>query len=95
MKKLLRGPVRPWLSAIATYIRAGQDAGRHHPDLDPEAYVVHILQLVIAAAASAPVASAIVDSRARYDKELARIARSSLFVDRSRGEARKPKRSKK
>lgn len=79
MRKLLRGPVKPWLNAISDYVRAGQESGTHHPDLDPEAYVVHILQLVIAAAASAPVFTALVDSRARYDTELARIARSSLF----------------
>jgi AcrR family transcriptional regulator len=84
MKKLLKGPVRPWLTAVATYIRAGQDSGRHHADVDAEAYVVHILQLVIAAAASAPVASALIDSRARYDKELTRIARASLFTPDNR-----------
>jgi AcrR family transcriptional regulator len=79
MRKLLRGPVKPWLSAISDYVRAGQKAGTHHADLDPEAYVVHVLQLVIAASASAPVFTALLDSRARYDGELARIARSSLF----------------
>ncbi|MGZ6067510.1 MAG: TetR/AcrR family transcriptional regulator [Polyangiales bacterium] len=89
MRKLLRGPVRPWLAAITGYIRAGQEAGTHHADLDAEAYVVHILQLVIAAAASAPVWSALVDSRPRYDAELARIARSSLFLPSTKPKSRK------
>jgi AcrR family transcriptional regulator len=83
MRKLLRGPVKPWLNVISDFVRAGQESGTHHADLDPEAYVVHILQLVIAAAASAPVFTALVDSRARYDAELARIARSSLFQHHS------------
>ncbi len=92
MRKLLRGPVRPWLSAVAGYIRTGQENGHHYADVDAEAYVVHVLQLVIAAAASASVSAAVLDpsshgaptkdARARYDRELARIARASLFTPR-------------
>lgn len=82
LKKLLRGPVRVWLSAVAGYIRTGQENGRHFADVDAEAYVVQILQLVITATASASVmATALPEgSRARYDRELARIARASLFL---------------
>lgn len=84
MRKLLRGPVRPWLAAVAEYIRAGRDAGQHWADVDPEAYVVHVLQLVLAATAAGAVTSTALpdDARARYDRELARIARASLFVPR-------------
>lgn len=83
LKKVLRGVVRPWLSAIAEYIRAGQASGRHFADADAEAYVVHWLGFVIAAVASAPITSAVLEgaeARARYDKELVRIARASLFT---------------
>src|ERR1700722_19123917 len=83
VKKMLRGAVRPWLSAIAGYIKEGQAHGRHWEDVDPEAYVVHIMQLVVCATASASVCRVAVDpdrdSRDRYDRELARIARASLF----------------
>jgi TetR/AcrR family transcriptional regulator len=83
VKKMLRGAVRPWLSAIAGYIKEGQAHGRHWEDVDPEAYVVHILQLVVCATASASVCRVAVDpegdARDRYDRELARIARASLF----------------
>jgi AcrR family transcriptional regulator len=81
-KRLLVGPVRPWLDAVAGYIRSGQAGGRHHADVDAEAYVVLMLQLVLAATASAPVTSAVLEgeARARYDRELARIARASLFT---------------
>src|SRR6516225_7827779 len=44
-KRLFAGPVRPWIQAIAGYIRAGQAGGRHHAEADAEAYVVHMLQL--------------------------------------------------
>jgi TetR/AcrR family transcriptional regulator len=83
VKKMLRGAVRPWLAAIAAYIKEGQAHGRHWEDLDPEAYVVHIMQLVVCASASASVCRVAVDpdrdARDRYDRELARIARASLF----------------
>lgn len=81
LKRLLRGPVRPWLAAVAEYIRAGQARGQHYADVDAEAYVLHILQLVLVAAASEPVTSAVLekDEAARYDRELVRIARASLF----------------
>jgi TetR/AcrR family transcriptional regulator len=82
-KKLLAGPVRPWIGAIAGYIRAGQAGGRHHREADAEAYVVHMLQLVLAATASAPVTAALLGegARGRQDRELARIARASLFTN--------------
>src|SRR3954469_1843437 len=41
MRRVLRGAVRPWLDAVAQYIRAGQGSGRHHEGVDAEAYVVH------------------------------------------------------
>jgi TetR/AcrR family transcriptional regulator len=81
MRKLLRGPVRPWLGAVAEYIHAGQQSDRHPADIDPEAYVLLILQLVLAASASAAVTSTVLegDARGRYEREVARIARVSLF----------------
>jgi TetR/AcrR family transcriptional regulator len=83
VKRMLRGSVRPWLAAIAAYIKEGQAHGRHWEDVDPEAYVVHVLQLVVCATASARVCRVAIDGEGdpgvRYDKELARIARASLF----------------
>jgi len=88
MKKLLRGAVRPWLDAVSGYIESGKKAGAHYADVDSEAYVVHILQLVISSSASAAVTVAVLDGdRERYDRELARIARASLFIPRVTGSA--------
>lgn len=95
MRKLLRGPVRRWLAAVSAYVRAGKDTGRHYADIDPESYVIHILLLVITATASASVTTTILDpdGRARYGRELARIARASLFPasDDDRGVRRRRK----
>jgi AcrR family transcriptional regulator len=90
-KKLMRAAVRPWLSAIAEYIRAGQATGRHFAEVDAEAYVLHVMQLVISAAAAAPITAAVLDGdvRRRYDRELARIAKTALFAPRH---AQKPDR---
>lgn len=82
MKKLMRGPVKPWLDAVAGYVRAGQKAGKHHANVDPEAYVMLVMNLVIAAAACGSVVNSVLDEDAesRHDTELARIARASLFA---------------
>lgn len=99
VRALLTGPVRPWLGAVSQYIRAGQESARHYADVDAEVYVVHVLQLVLTAAASYPVTSALIgsDARRRYDRELARVAKASLFSpDAPTGAADgKPKRKSK
>lgn len=85
VRALLREAVRPWLAAIAGFIRAGQAGGTHHPDLDPEAYLLQMLQITIAAGVSNSVLPVALDddlakARARSDRELDRIARTALFV---------------
>lgn len=91
VRRLLEGPVRPWLSAVAGYIQSGVERGQHHDGLDPEAYVLHVLLLVLSAAAGVhvmPAALAVtgidgahssIDPVERYGRELARLARSALF----------------
>jgi AcrR family transcriptional regulator len=94
VKKLLRGPVRPWLAAVAAYIDSGREHGRHWSDIDAEAYVVHILQLVLSATAASAVCRSVLEpegeSRGRYDRELARIARASLFQPATKETSTKP-----
>jgi AcrR family transcriptional regulator len=84
--QLLRSTVHGWLRVIGGYIHEGQEHGRHFADVDPEAYVVHIMYLVITAAASTTVTQAALEpgpaGRARLDRELVRIAKSALFVPR-------------
>jgi AcrR family transcriptional regulator len=87
-RKMLRGPVRPWLSAIAGYIDAGKTTGKQHADLDPEAYVILALQMVVFTSAMGSVVSAAIDEQGngqeRYFHEVARIAKSGLFVGAAR-----------
>jgi TetR/AcrR family transcriptional regulator len=80
-RKMLRRVMGPWLAMVAAYVRVGREAGRHYADVDDEAYVLHVIQLAVMATACGPVTSAILegDAAARYDRELVRIARRSLF----------------
>jgi TetR/AcrR family transcriptional regulator len=107
VKKLLRGPVRPWMLAVASYIRQGQASGQHFADADPEAYVSLITLFVISAVSSAALSQASMPSHgpsgddgdvaARWSGELARIAKTALFPPRpaaapaKRATARKPR----
>lgn len=95
-RALLKGPVRPWLMAVAGYIRVGQAGGVHHPDLDPDAYVTLVLELVLVACASAPLLSAAVgeEARARTERELVRLARSALFLSSAKPKPKRRTRSK-
>ncbi len=83
-QRLLRGPVRPWLSAIAGYIQAGVERGNHPSSLDPEAYVILALQMVTFTSAMGPVVSVAIEEseegRRRYYREVARIAKAALFT---------------
>lgn len=94
IRKILRGAIRPWLEALAEGIRAGQRERRYRDDVDADAYVAHMLQLVIAASAAASVGATAIPSSIeggaggaggngedRYHRELARIARASLLTD--------------
>ena len=49
MRKVLKGTVHQWHSAIAGYVESGRESGRHYADVDPESYVVLIMLLVITA----------------------------------------------
>jgi AcrR family transcriptional regulator len=85
-RELLRG-VLPVVEAIAGYIRSGQAHNRHYQDADVTAYVMHVLQFIIGAVALSDVISPALGvreaGRARYDRELARIAKASLFSPQS------------
>jgi AcrR family transcriptional regulator len=75
--------IAPVLKGIAGYIETGVSGGRHHDDVDADAYVLHMMQFVIGAAATSALTHVILGSgaagQARFDRELARIARVSLF----------------
>ncbi len=99
-RALLKDKVRLWVGAVASYIRSGREKGLHPEDVDEDAYVLLILQMIIVAAASFETMKEALpegDSvRESYDRELFRIARVALFPEggtkaaKSRKEPRKP-----
>jgi len=87
MRARLLDAVAPWLGVIAGYIRGAQESGDLREDVDPEAYLLHIIHLVIGSLAISDTLG-IVLSRNNHDgdlkrltAELERIARVSLFTD--------------
>ena len=71
--------IAPMLRGIGGYIKNGLED--RSDDIDPDAYVLHVMQMIIGAAAVAEVTTSMLGDRGqdRYDRELARIAKASLF----------------
>ena len=81
--ELERSPVPREFEQLHAFLES--PAGRHveaaRRSVDAEAYVVHVAQLVVMAAATSSVTRSLVgpDASARYDRELFRMAKASLF----------------
>lgn len=90
-RERLRSDVRPWIDLVASYVRAGQAAGRLREDADAEAWALEMLQLTLFGAATHAVLAGALSGAAeqRLAEELTRIARSSLFAARRQGQGRK------
>lgn len=85
-----------WVDVVCHHIRKGQDEGVIHAHVDPEAYVIHVLHLVVSAVANQACTGALLSVGARGDRrrreaserylgELVRLARSALFVEAAGG----------
>jgi len=79
--------VQPWVRVIADYIRKGQRGGEVHADLDPEAYILQVVNLVVSGIATGASLDrgmlppgATTEPSDRHARELIRIARVSLFT---------------
>lgn len=81
VKRLLATAIRPWIDVVADHIRRGQSQGRIRPDVDPEAYVVHIINLVLSGVATHHSLGVVSDER--QQRELIRLAKSGLFLHES------------
>ncbi len=89
MEPLIESHVQPWTKIICDYIRKGQQQGRVHADIDPEAYVVHMINVMVSGVALQDSVIALMpgapqerkDLADRYIVELLRIARAGLFID--------------
>lgn len=85
MRKLLADNLRPWILLVAQYIRQGQASGLIHEDVDPEAYVLNVVVLVLANIAMRSITEGVLGSEVstegyeRQMQELFRLGRTALF----------------
>lgn len=84
MRASLEGYARPWIEVVAEYIRKGQEIGQIRPDVDPEAYVMHVASLSLSVLATRECMRALLPGHGtelmkRAVDELVRITRTSLF----------------
>ncbi|MEZ4460909.1 MAG: TetR/AcrR family transcriptional regulator [bacterium] len=73
----------PWISILADYVRRGQAEGLLRPDVDAEAYVANVIQMIVGGVATAHVFG-VLNSGSSFDqqiKEITRTARTALFID--------------
>jgi len=82
--ELVKLQLSPWNKMIVDYIELGQKGGTIRKDLNPRAYIMQVMLMVLGSVAMGGVASVIFEldsepSGARID-ELVRIARESLFT---------------
>ena len=90
MAPLIEEHVEPLARIVSDYIRNCQDQGRVRKDVDPEAYIMSVINLVLCGIAIHGVSHQLLpptqrtDSQPvvpqRYLDEMLRIAKSSLFV---------------
>ena len=79
VRALLPTHVNPWVEVVSRAIRKGVERGTTARSVDPEAYVVSLINLVLSTIATADCMTAVAD-RQRLFSELARIAKASLFL---------------
>jgi len=85
IRDLIQQHLHHWIQLLANHIRLGQQSGVFKSEVNPEAYIMQIIIMVIGTVAFSTVASAfgpqsndVLQSRIH---ELVRIAREALFVD--------------
>lgn len=88
MRELFAQYLGPWMKILADYIRRGQTEQIIHAGVDPEAYILSIIQLVVGTVALKDVADDLLGGQAcdeqqpcgRSLDEVIRLARSALFI---------------
>lgn len=89
MRSLLSTYATPWMAVVTDAITRGQRAGALRADVDPEAYVVMVIHLVIGNVATTGTVSMLAGARgsggtklpARIANEIKRVARAALMND--------------
>jgi len=86
MRARLQVAVAPWMNVIAGYIERGQSSGELRPEADPQAYLLHVVHLVVGGIAIADTLGVVLSEDGAGDvtrlvRELERVAKVSLFTD--------------
>ena len=94
MRRLLVENLRPWILLVAQYIRQGQQSDLIYADVDPEAYVLNVIILVLANIAMRSITRSVLggdaapdDGYTREMDELFRVGRTALFKPAAAGRA--------
>ena len=97
IKALLTTHLRPWFAVLCDHIRRGQKAGRVYAEVDPEVYLLQMINLVVCCTATLGVLGPLVEGPTenpqflkRHITEMLRISRASLFKSK---DPEKPKRT--
>lgn len=94
VRAMIRERVQPWVDLVCNYIRKGKQQGMLRPDVDPEAYVIQVINLVVASVATYDCIGSLLpeehgpDGLDRHARELMRVAHSSLFLSSGVGTPR-------
>lgn len=85
-RQRLLAELAPWVHLVTDTIRLGQETHRVRPDVDPDAYVLEVVVMVLGTIASSDVTGALLDREGdpgldRRIEEMIRMARTALFVD--------------
>lgn len=77
--------VAPWIKIVTDYIRRGQESKTVRADVDPEAYTLHVIGMIVRGIATADVLAAPGSDAEpdvdRHIRETVRIARAALFTE--------------
>jgi hypothetical protein len=88
MRRMLADNLRPWVLLVAQYVREGQRIGLIRDDVDPEAYVLTVITLVLSSVSATGVAEAVLGdsngngvraAQERQQNELLRLTKAALF----------------
>ena len=86
-RDLVGAAVAPWLQLVVHTLEDGKSQGRVREDVDPLAFVMECIALIIGTFAAADLAAGLSDSASRevaierQFREILRIARTSLFTE--------------
>jgi len=89
VRKIMREQLNPWVKLICEYIELGKQNGVVQADVNPEAYITHVIMLVLGSVAVGNVLAGMFDNFQKQQlnneldtliQELERILKMSLFA---------------